>query len=332
MPNPNLQARTALPARFAHFPFNISQPLQKFALKLYSFLFKEQRAINLSLVEALRGALKMNRQLSEQVSALQMQSREMSRHLAVLDSQLSSLNSSLEETSDKTNAEEHSLDRFYAVFEDEYRGSREEILSRLKVYLPLIEAANIGSDDSAILDLGCGRGEWLELLQAAGWKAWGLDVNRIMVAQCRSRGLEVAEGDVIQYLESLPDRSLGAVTGFHIIEHLPFPILMKLFRETVRVLKPGGLAIFETPNPHNFFVSTHNFYLDPTHLKPLPASLMKFIAEQQGLTNVQIMELRPHPESAHIVEKYQAIGVELAEILGQHFYGAGDYGVIGYKG
>ncbi len=321
------QTRTALPTRFDHFPFNISQPLQKFVLKLYSFLFKEQRAINFSLVEALRESLRMNQQFSKQLTALEMESRETSQNLAVLDSQLSSLNTSLKETAD----EERSLDTFYAVFEDNYRGSREEISRRLEVYLPLVEAANIGSDDSAILDVGCGRGEWLELLQEAGRKARGLDINRIMVGQCRSRGLEVAEGDLIEYLESLPDGSLGAVTGFHIIEHLPFPVLMKLFRETVRVLKPGGLAIFETPNPHNFFVSTHNFYLDPTHLKPLPASLMKFIAEQQGLTNVQIMELRPHPESAHIVEKYQAIGVELAEILGQHFYGSGDYGVIGYK-
>ncbi|MHC5938413.1 class I SAM-dependent methyltransferase, partial [Nostoc sp.] len=120
------------------------------------------------------------------------------------------------------NEDTHFLDAFYVAFEEQFRGSRESISNRLKVYLPLIAEANTGKPESPILDVGCGRGEWLELLQETGYTARGLDINRIMVEQCKARGLEVIEKNVLSYLQSLPDSSLGAVTGFHIIEHLPF--------------------------------------------------------------------------------------------------------------
>lgn len=118
---------------------------------------------------------------------------------------------------------QHSLDGFYAAFEDRFRGSREEITEKLKVYLPIIAEAQVGSQDSPILDVGCGRGEWLELLRESRYTARGIDINTVMIEQCLARELEVIESDIIAHLQSLPDASLGAVTGFHIIEHLPFP-------------------------------------------------------------------------------------------------------------
>ncbi|MBN3891022.1 MAG: class I SAM-dependent methyltransferase [Nostoc sp. JL31] len=223
------------------------------------------------------------------------------------------------------NEDIHFLDAFYVAFEEQFRGSREEIINRLKVYLPLIEEAKIGTYESPILDVGCGRGEWLELLQESGYTAKGLDINRIMVEQSRSRGFEVIEADVIVYMQSLPDRSLGIVTGFHIIEHLAFPTLMKFFSEVVRILKPGGLAIFETPNPQNVLVGSCNFYLDPTHRNPLPSSMIKFILETQGLQQVKVINLHPYPEA------YKVIGSEIAERFNEYFYGPQDYAVVGYK-
>jgi O-antigen chain-terminating methyltransferase len=86
----------------------------------------------------------------------------------------------------------------------------------------------LGTEQMPILDVGCGRGEWLELLREEGLHARGLDINRVLIGQCRERGLEVVEGDVMTYLRSLPDASLGAVTGCHIIEHLPFEVLIKI--------------------------------------------------------------------------------------------------------
>ncbi|KOP22921.1 methylase [Hapalosiphon sp. MRB220] len=222
--------------------------------------------------------------------------------------------------------EQHLVDGFYVAFEDQFRGTREDIFNRLKVYLPFIEEAKIGTPDTSILDVGCGRGEWLELLQNHGYKARGIDINRVMLDQCRVRDLDVFESDVITYLQSLPDASLGAVTGFHIIEHLPFSILMKLLNETLRVLKPGGLAIFETPNPKNVLVGSHNFYTDPTHKNPLPISTISFMVEYTGFSEIKTLELHPYPEEYLLKED-----TEVARRFNEHFYGAQDYSVIGKK-
>jgi 2-polyprenyl-3-methyl-5-hydroxy-6-metoxy-1,4-benzoquinol methylase len=223
------------------------------------------------------------------------------------------------------NEDEHLLDAFYVAFEDYFRGSREDILNRLKVYLPLIEQANIGTPDAPILDIGCGRGEWLELLRDSGYISKGIDINRVMIEQCQARALDVMAADVIDYLQTLPENSLGAITGFHIIEHLPFKILMRLFAETVRVLKPQGLVIFETPNPENILVGSNNFYLDPTHHHPLPSATIQFIAEISGLCNIQVMKLHPYPENQ------QVAGEDLAQRFNHYFYGCQDYAIIGYK-
>ncbi|WP_137669102.1 class I SAM-dependent methyltransferase, partial [Sphaerospermopsis reniformis] len=223
------------------------------------------------------------------------------------------------------NEDEHLLDAFYVAFEDYFRGSREDILNRLKVYLPLIEQANIGTPDAPILDIGCGRGEWLELLRDSGYISKGIDINRVMIEQCQARALDVIAADVIDYLQTLPENSLGAITGFHIIEHLPFKILMRLFAETVRVLKPQGLVIFETPNPENILVGSNNFYLDPTHHHPLPSATIQFMAEISGLCNIQVMKLHPYPENQ------QVAGEDLAQRFNHYFYGCQDYAIIGYK-
>ncbi|KAB8330678.1 methyltransferase domain-containing protein [Scytonema tolypothrichoides VB-61278] len=222
--------------------------------------------------------------------------------------------------------EQHFLDAFYVAFENQFRGTREDIHNRLKVYLPLLEEAKVGTPDSFILDVGCGRGEWLELLRESGYTAKGIDINRVMLEQCRTRELDVIESDVLAYLQSLPDASLGAVTGFHIIEHLPFETLMKLFAETVRVLKPEGLVIFETPNPDNILVGSSGFYTDPTHRNPLPSPTIKFIAESFGLCKVKIMNLHPSEN-----QKLDVDNSVLAERFNQYFYGSQDYSVIGYK-
>jgi 2-polyprenyl-3-methyl-5-hydroxy-6-metoxy-1,4-benzoquinol methylase len=182
------------------------------------------------------------------------------------------------------NEEKHGLDAFYVAFEDQFRGSHEAIYERLKVYIPVLEAANVDLKVQ-ILDIGCGRGEWLQLLHDFGYKAKGIDLNRIMVEQCRIRGLEAIEADVIDYLQSLPDESLSCVTGFHIIEHLSFEILIKLFDEIVRVLIPSGVLIFETPNARNILVGSGDFYRDPTHKNPIHPDTISFIARSRGLIN-----------------------------------------------
>ncbi|BAG01142.1 methyltransferase domain-containing protein [Microcystis aeruginosa] len=223
---------------------------------------------------------------------------------------------------------DHSLDAFYFAFEERFRGSREEINKRLEVYLPRLREAQIAPVDSLILDLGCGRGEWLELLRDNGYRARGIDLNRVVIEQCQSRGLEVVEGDVIAYLQSMPDESVAVITGFHIIEHLPFEILVKLLNEAFRVLRHRGLVIFETPNPANVLVGSCNFYFDPTHRNPLPSLMTQFLVQYCGFAEVEILNL--NPSDGFKADEGNELD-ELSKQFNQYFYGPMDYAVIGYK-
>jgi SAM-dependent methyltransferase len=222
--------------------------------------------------------------------------------------------------------ERHALDALYVSFEDQFRGSTEEIKSRLRVYLPILQRAKLGTDEMPILDLGCGRGEWLTLLGEQRMRAQGVDLNRVLVEECRRQGLEVSEGDAIAYLRSLPTNSWGAVTAMHLIEHLPFDGFIKLLDEVVRVLKPGGVAIFETPNPENVLVGSYRFYLDPTHRNPLPSPVVKFMVEARGLCRVEVMSLHPSEEP-----RVEEAGLEVAKRFNDYFYGPQDYAITGWK-
>lgn len=163
---------------------------------------------------------------------------------------------------------------FYRAFEDRHRDSRELIKSRLRVYLPFVEPLCSYYDEAKALDLGCGRGEWLELMQEAGLDAQGVDLDDGMLVACRERNLKVQIGDAVNFLKKLPGTSHVIVTGFHIAEHVPFPYLQILVEESLRVLKPGRLLILETQNPENIVVGATNFFLDPTHQRPIPPLLL----------------------------------------------------------
>ena len=221
----------------------------------------------------------------------------------------------------------HLLDLQYSFFGDRFRGTRKEIKKRLRVYLPWIKESGAGTDDRPVIDAGCGRGEWLELLKEEGLTAKGVDLNRVLVERCQKQGLEAAEKDVVQDLAALPADTLGAVTAFHLIEHLHFSVLMRFVDEVVRVLKLGGLIIFETPNPENVRVGSYSFYFDPTHRKPLPSTVIKFLIESKGFSRVKVLPLNPVGEE----EKVKGDDSELARRFNKYFYGPRDYAVIGYK-
>lgn len=179
-------------------------------------------------------------------------------------------------------------DQLYITFEDQFRGDREEIKDRLRFYLPFIAQARAGLQDRPIVDLGSGRGEWLEILRSENLSAKGVDTNRVMVEQAQGIGLDTVFNDAISFLEGLPDSSVGGITGFHIVEHLAFDKLQRLLEESLRVLKSGGIIILETPNPKNLIVGACNFYADPTHRNPVHPDTLKFLAEIKGFTRVEI--------------------------------------------
>ena len=212
------------------------------------------------------------------------------------------------------------LDDFYLEFEDRFRGSRAETKRRQEIYLRYVSAAGAGSQAAPIIDLGCGRGEWLELLVEHGCVARGIDLNRPMILDNRTRGLDVIEQDVISYLAAQPDESLGMVTGFHIIEHLPFETMVHLFDQCRRVLRPGGCVVFETPNPENLIVGAYTFYFDPTHRNPLPPQTTEFVIRHRGFQDVEILRLHPRSEAGSD-----------DVLLNKWFRQATDYAVIAWK-
>jgi len=191
----------------------------------------------------------------------------------------------------------HETDAFYFAFENQFRGDREQIKERLRFYIPIILETKNTTGTAAAIDVGCGRGEWLELLREHGFEGSGVDLNACMIEECRSRGLQVECGDAIAYLRGIPAASLSIVTGFHIVEHLTLDQLLDLFRESFRVLHARGKAIFETPNPECSKVATYSFFLDPTHRNPIPQELLCFAARQAGFGATRVERLQPYSEN-----------------------------------
>ena len=218
--------------------------------------------------------------------------------------------------------ENHLLDTLYASLEDRFRGPRDEVRQRLEVYIPILKEAGISS---AVLDLGCGRGEWLQLLTSEGIEAQGVDHNRVFIDECRGAGFNVTEQDALVHLRGLPDECLNAITMFHVAEHLPFETLIKLLDEIVRALRPGGMLIAETPNPENFMVGSCSFYADPTHRNPIPSQTLQFLIESRGLGNVNVLKLRPW-DAARIEGDS-----EIVRRFNEYFYSAPDYGITARK-
>jgi O-antigen chain-terminating methyltransferase len=213
-------------------------------------------------------------------------------------------------------------DSLYALFEDCFRGESEEVQRRLEVYLPVVAEAQI---TNGVLDLGCGRGEWLRLLGSKGITCQGVDSNRTFIDRCRRAGLDVVETDALAHLQGLPPASLNMVTSFHLVEHLPFRVLVNLLEEIERTLKPGGVVILETPNPENVMVGSCTFYTDPSHRNPIPSQTLEFLLESHGFSDIRIWKLRPW-EAAKLPEDS-----ELVRRFNEYFYSAPDYGIIAKK-
>ncbi len=214
-------------------------------------------------------------------------------------------------------------ENFYATFTDRHRGSRDLVKSRLETsYLPFIEPLKQLYADCTALDLGCGRGEWLELLEEHGFKPHGIDLDEGMLTACRERGFSVEKQDAVGALMTLADESQVIVSGFHIVEHIPFAALQTLVREAMRVLKPGGLMILETPNPENILVSTSGFFLDPTHQRPIPLHLLAFLAEYYGFARIKVLRLH---ESSGLASKPAVTLMDVLEGVSP------DYAIIAQK-
>ena len=220
------------------------------------------------------------------------------------------------------------LDQYYLAFEDSHRGNAEQMRARYLPYTAELEQLKKSVPDPTkpLLDLGCGRGEWLSFVAEQGITARGIDSNPVMVKQAADQGLSVTQSDLISALKTQPDQSLAAVTAFHVIEHLPFAALFECVAQSWRALAPGGLLIFETPNPENLLVASHTFYHDHTHRNPLTPSSMQFLLHYWGFRQVTIKRLNPYPEQARVPGEDL-----LTERFNGHFCGPQDFSVVGIK-
>ncbi len=231
---------------------------------------------------------------------------------------------------------EADADVSYIDFEHRFRGAEEDIRDRLRVYLPRLLQAG------PVLDLGCGRGEALALLQAEGVECRGVDPSSAMVRHCREQGLGVDRNDALTALVRTEPASMGGVISFHVIEHLAPEDIERLVRLAFAALRPGGILVLETPNPLSVAVTARSFWLDPTHKRPVHPEALAACYEQAGFTGIERLDLRPYPEEERLPE-IQLDGLDgqsreladrlnrLRDELDDFLFGYRDYALIGLR-
>lgn len=298
--------------------------------KLNTTLVQHESRLNES--DALRAKLGL---LSAQVTALAAHADATQSSLAHHNEQLKIHDASLEKTEaglmkllrDRGPDRPEEFARFYLAFENQFRGTREEIAAKHAPYLPHVAAALERTGVAPWLDVGCGRGEWLEMLHAQGAAACGVDDNPAMLQACRERNLSVVSGDALEHLEAQPAGTLAGVSAFHVIEHLPYRTMLAFFHAAHVALAKGGCLIVETPNPQNVSVGACNFYMDLTHQKPIPPMTAEFVARHAGFADVKVLRLHPAKRHAERDSLPTVTDREYCEM----FYGPQDYAIIAVK-
>jgi O-antigen chain-terminating methyltransferase len=194
----------------------------------------------------------------------------------------------------------------YVGFEDRFRGSPEDIRRRLEEYLPIF------ANTKDVLDVGCGRGEFLELLREHGVASRGIDVNAAMVEVCRGKGLPAETADALIYLRALPDGSLGGMFAAQVVEHLEPRYLAQLLDAAFDKLRPGAPIVLETINPACWFAFFESYIRDLTHVRPVHPDTLKYLLIASGFQRVDIRYRAPYPES----EKLQPVAAPgLADLV-----------------
>ena len=211
------------------------------------------------------------------------------------------------------------LDIDWMKFAEQFRGSEDRIREQQKRYI-----ARFAGTSDVILDIGCGRGEFLEAAKAANLPARGIDLNQDCIEICRSKGLDVEQADMFAYLEAVADGSLGGAYCAQVVEHLPPAVLPALAKLLSRKLRVGSLVAIETPNPECLAIFATHFFIDPTHTRPVPAVLLRFYLEEAGFGSIQIERVEPAIESMPALR-------ELPPAFRDAFFGGLDYAIFARK-
>ena len=203
-------------------------------------------------------------------------------------------------------------------FAEKFRGAEDYVKERQRIYADRFR----GLTD--VVDVGCGRGELIEVLKDSGIPARGIDSSEECVALCRAKGLQADRADLFEHLRDQADNSLGGIVCSQVVEHLPPERVPELVRLAHAKLRPNGLVAFETPNPGCLAIFATHFYLDPTHTRPIPPPLMAFYFEEAGLGRIEVERLYP------AVETMPSLAA-LPEDFRKEFFGSLDYAIFGRK-
>ena len=206
----------------------------------------------------------------------------------------------------------------YTRFAERFRGSEEYVKNGQRFYLPYFTGRR------EVLDIGCGRGEFLELMREAGVAARGIDLSRESVGLCRQKGLQADAADLFTYLADLPEGSLDGIISAQVVEHLPPERLPDMIRLAASRLQRDGVLAIETPNPECLAIFASHFYLDPTHTRPVPHPLLSFYMEEYGLGGIEVHRLSPAIESMPAL-------AGVPEDFREAFFGGLDYAIVGRK-
>ena len=267
----------------------------------------------------------------QRIEALEEQLRDLVRELTAANQHAEGLERQLAELRQKVEGSGPRFAALYAGFADQFRGTAEQITLKLEGYLTDVRrlVAHSPDDSVRVLDIGCGRGEWLTLLQRIGVRAAGVDSHTAFVEAGRAQGLDMVEGDGIDYLRSLPANSLDLVTAFHLIEHLDIERVLTLIAGAHDALRPGGCLLLETPNPTNLQMAACDFYNDPTHRTPLPPALAAFLVSASGFYEIEVRHLHPAKSPLAAPGRERAL---VEGVVERALYGPQDYAVLAFKG
>jgi O-antigen chain-terminating methyltransferase len=215
----------------------------------------------------------------------------------------------------------------YAAFEDRYRPEA-QVRERQQIYREAL------SGRRRVVDLGCGRGELLELLREAGVDCYGVEVDSHFVEHARGNGLEIVQQEAVAHLETIERGDVDTIVASHVIEHLPPTSFFRLIELGAEKLPDDGLMVFETPNPTSVLAGSVNFHRDPTHVHPIHPDTLAFLCRQAGFANVDMTPLVPVPPEERLPERAPGEG-ELAShvdsVVGQlneFLYGHLDYALF----
>jgi 2-polyprenyl-3-methyl-5-hydroxy-6-metoxy-1,4-benzoquinol methylase len=232
-------------------------------------------------------------------------------------------------------------DNSYLLLENRYRGSEEEISSRMKPYADRIASLLSRVEcDGPVIEIGCGRGELLSLLRENDILSKGIELDAAMVRRCHDKGLEVIDSDALEYLQGLEDNSLPGIVAIQVVEHLSNDYRRMFFDTIMKKVAPDGFLILETINTSTFLPLLQNYFRDPTHIFPLHPDTLRTLLEQSGLEVEEIIYSSEFPEEAKIPLLPSAEGMtfrhqEMIRQLNERFshlnrliYGPQDYAII----